>query len=140
MKAKFVNEAIKHLTPRPVEEVLKNRQKVISRILPKMQDAYDFILSSPIWEPVNELYTEENKIFFDFKSKYKMLDFKINRFISKYSYRYYRFIYFIEENYYALLSENLMKRHSTFEQHLLSVSEFKKMFHPDSWGKKLFKK
>jgi len=103
MRAKFVSEAIKYLTPRSEEEILKNKQKVLSRVRPKMQDAYDFILSSPIWEPINELQTEETKIFFDFKSKNKMIDFRINRFISKYSYRYFKFIYYLEENRYNFL-------------------------------------
>ena len=133
-----INEAIKHLTPRSAEEVLKNRQKVISKILPKMQSAYDFISLSPIWEPVNELQITETKIFFDFKSKYKMI--RLYRFISKYSYRYYAFVYYIEENRYAVAEKNLIKKGSLFEQHISNVSEFKKMFHEDSWGKKLFKK
>jgi len=134
MRAKFVSEAIKYLTPRSEEEILKNKQKVLSRVRPKMQDAYDFILSSPIWEPINELQTEETKIFFDFKSKNKMIDFRINRFISKYSYRYFKFIYYLEENRYVVAEKGL------FEHHLSSVSEFKKMFHQDNWGKQLFKK
>jgi len=140
MRARFIYEAIKHLSPRSVESILKTKQKIISKILPKMQDAYNFISKSPIWEPIDKLQIEETKIFFDFKSKFKMIDFRINRFISKYSYRYYKFIYYLEENRYALAEENLLKNDVLFEQRFSSVTEFKNMFHEDKWGKKLFKR